>query len=334
MQITPLLTLTVLSSALLTQRIRHYALRKQLMDIPNERSSHSIPTPRGGGLAIVITFLVSLLGLSFWGQIDWPTSLGFILAGGLIAGIGLWDDRGHVTPKWRLLAHFLAASLLVYTTGGLPTLIFLGTPISFGIIGHGLAIIAVVWILNLFNFMDGIDGIASVEAISALGVLAILCFPISSAAVTINALLSAAVLGFLLWNFPPAKIFMGDAGSGFLGLMLAGLLLWNTHLSPNLFWSWLIMLGVFVVDATLTLIRRLLQKKKVYEAHRSHAYQHATQHYGTHKHVTLTVLAINLLWLIPFAYLAGTGLVDGFLALIIAYTPLVLLAFKWKAGCE
>jgi Fuc2NAc and GlcNAc transferase len=127
---------------------------------------------------------------------------------------------------------------------------------------------------------------------------------------------------------------MGDAGSGFLGIMLAGLLLWNTHLSPTLFWSWLIMLGIFIVDATLTLLRRLLQKKKVYEAHRSHAYQHATQHYGAHKPVTLSVLAINLLWLAPLAYLAGTGMVDGFLALIIAYIPLVILAFRWRAGCE
>ncbi len=92
------------------------------------------------------------------------------------------------------------------------------------------------------------------------------------------------------------------------------------------------MLGVFVVDATLTLLRRLLQKKKVYEAHRSHAYQHATQHVGAHKPVTLTVLAINLLWLAPWAYLAGTHIIDGFLALIIAYIPLVLLAFRWKAG--
>ena len=326
------ISVATLSSIGFTYLVRHYALRKQLLDMPNERSSHTTPTPRGGGLAIVITFLLSLLGLSFWGHLDWPTSLGFIIAGGLIAAIGFWDDRGHVTPKWRLLVHFLAASLLVYTTGGLPSLIFFGVPISFGVIGHGLAIIAVVWILNLFNFMDGIDGIASVEAISALGVLALLCFPMNSTSAAINALLGAAVLGFLVWNFPPAKIFMGDAGSGFLGLMLAGLLLWNTHMSPTLFWSWLIMLGVFVVDATLTLLRRLLQKKKVYEAHRSHAYQHATHHVGAHKPVTLTVLAINLLWLAPWAYLAGTGIVDGFLALIIAYIPLVLLAFRWKAG--
>lgn len=246
----------------------------------------------------------------------------------LLAGIFL-DTRGHVTPKWRLLAHFLAASLLVYTTSGLPKLIFFGAPISFGIIRHRLEIIALVGILNLFNFMDGI---ASVKAISELGVLAILCFPMSSAAVTINTLLGAPVLGFLLWNFPPAKIFMGDAGSGFLGLMLAALLLFSASASPALFWSWLIMLGVFIVDATLTLIRRLLRGEKVYEAHSTHDYQHATRKYGRHLPITLSVLMINLLWLSPIAFFVARGALDGAVGLCIAYAPLVVLAYRFKAG--
>jgi len=145
-------------------------------------------------------------------------------------------------------------------------------------------------------------------------------------------LLAAATAGFLLWNFPPAKIFMGDAGSGFLGIVLAGLSLQAAWLSSQLFWGWLILLGVFVVDATFTLIRRLLRGDKVYEAHRSHAYQFASRHYGKHLPVTLAVTALNVLWLLPVALCVVLLGLDGALGLVLAYVPLVLLAVHWRAG--
>lgn len=154
----------------------------------------------------------------------------------------------------------------------------------------------------------------------------------ASQGVWLAALLAAAVTGFLFWNFPPARIFMGDAGSGFLGVIIGGLSLQAAWVSPQLFWGWLILLGVFIVDATLTLLRRLLRGDKVYEAHRSHAYQYASRHYGRHLPVTLAVGGINIFWLLPLALLVAAGKIDGMLALLIGYLPLAFLALRFKAG--
>lgn len=138
--------------------------------------------------------------------------------------------------------------------------------------------------------------------------------------------------GFLAWNFPPARIFMGDAGSGFLGLMLGALSFQAAWVAPSLLWSWVILLGVFVVDATLTLLRRLARGERVYQAHRSHAYQHAARRLGRHRPVTLAVGAINLLWLLPIALWVGIGGGCGGLGVMVAYTPLVILGWRWGAG--
>jgi Fuc2NAc and GlcNAc transferase len=150
--------------------------------------------------------------------------------------------------------------------------------------------------------------------------------------ITLPLFLATSVLGFLCWNFPPARIFMGDAGSGFLGIILGLLSLQAAWLSQELLWMWLILLGVFVVDATVTLMRRLLRGDKVYEAHRSHAYQFAARRFGRHLPVTLAVIAINLFWLLPVAASVVLWEVDGALALVLAYIPLVLLAIKFHAG--
>ncbi len=145
-------------------------------------------------------------------------------------------------------------------------------------------------------------------------------------------LLGLAATGFLVWNFPPARIFMGDAGSGFLGLILGGLALQASSVAPPLIWSWLILLGVFIVDATFTLIHRLMRGERVYEAHRSHAYQRASRRYGSHLRVSLAVTAINVFWLLPLALLVALGHVSGLLALIVAYAPLVLVVAHLGAG--
>ena len=194
--------------------------------------------------------------------------------------------------------------------------------------------IALVWILNLFNFMDGIDGIASFEALSCCLVMAFLLHGVSAEfwLIQIHLYLAAAVSGFLVWNHPPARIFMGDAGSGFVGIMLASLALYSSWQHPDMLWCWLIMLGVFIVDATYTLLVRLSRRQAFYQAHRSHAYQHASQQMGKHWKVSYSVLAINICWLFPWSWaVAGLG-IDGALALSIAYLPLIYLAVKYRAG--
>ncbi|WP_286914069.1 MULTISPECIES: MraY family glycosyltransferase [unclassified Pseudomonas] len=325
--------LTLLVSFFLTAVVRKMAIAKSVMDIPNARSSHTIPTPRGGGVAIVFAFLAASVGSYAFGLMHADMAIGMIVAGAGIALIGFFDDLGHIAARWRLLGHFCAAAWFVWMLGGMAPITIFGQELALGLVGSVLAVFYVVWMLNLYNFMDGIDGLASTEAITACFGMALLSalagFP---QLVTLPLLLAAATAGFLLWNFPPAKIFMGDAGSGFLGIVLAGLSLQAAWASSQLFWGWLILLGVFVVDATFTLIRRLLRGDKVYEAHRSHAYQFASRHYGKHLPVTLAVMALNVFWLLPVALCVVLLGLDGALGLLIAYVPLVLLAVRWRAG--
>lgn len=319
----------------LTALLRRYALARSLLDVPNARSSHSLPTPRGGGVAIVVAFLAGLC-LAFFAGLGIAAELFYALLGaGLgIALLGFLDDHGHIAARWRLLGHFLAAAWALYWLGGLPPLAVFGGLLQLSWIGHVLAAFYLVWLLNLYNFMDGIDGIASVEAICVCLGGAILYALLETSLLTDLPLLmlAAAVLGFLLWNFPPARIFMGDAGSGFLGIVLGVLSLQAAWISPVLLWGWLILLGVFIVDATLTLLRRLLRGEKVYEAHRSHAYQYASRRFGRHLPVTMAVAALNLVWLLPLAMLVAAGWLDGLLGVLIAYAPLVVLAWRFDAG--
>jgi len=317
----------------LTWVLRRYALASSLMDIPNERSSHSVATPRGGGVAIVLSFLLVLPILGFLQWLPWSFVLGVIGAGAGVAVLGFLDDHGHIAARWRLLGHFSSAAWALYWLGGLPPVLMLGYVVDFGVIGRVLAALYIVWLLNLYNFMDGIDGLASVQAITVCVSGALLYVYLDADILAIVPLtLAAAVAGFVCWNFPPAKIFMGDAGSGFLGLILAVLSLQAAWFKAELLWCWIILLGVFVVDATLTLLRRLLRGEKVYEAHCSHAYQNAARQFRSHKAVTLIVLGVNIGWLLPMALLVCTGYIDGLVGLIIAYFPLIILAMKFKAG--
>jgi Fuc2NAc and GlcNAc transferase len=318
----------------MTGLLRRYALARSLMDIPNARSSHSVPTPRGGGVAIVLSFLFALPLLAIIQGLPWAPIIALVGAGAWVALVGFLDDHGHIAARWRLLSHFGASIWALYWLGGLPPIAVFGFTLELGWAGHGLAAIYLVWLLNLYNFMDGIDGIASIEAVCVCLGGGLLYF-LSGSAIEDAAfvlVLAMAVGGFLLWNFPPARIFMGDAGSGFLGVVLGILSLQAAAAEASWLWAWLILLGVFVVDATFTLLRRLLRGDKVYEAHRSHAYQFASRRFGRHLPVTLAVAAINLFWLLPMALWVGLGGLDGVVGLILAYFPLVGLAVKFRAG--
>lgn len=318
-----------------THLLRNYALKRSLLDHPNERSSHKAATPRGGGVAIVASFLVALALLALMGAAPSDAAVGIGGGGLVVAAIGFWDDHGHIAARWRLLAHFAAAAWLIFWLGGVPDVFAIGdAALARGTMAVAAAI-GLVWLINLYNFMDGIDGIASIEAITAAlgGIAAALAAGLAGAAV-LPALLIASVAGFLVWNWPPARIFMGDAGSGFLGIVLGGLALHAGHARPALLYAWVILLGVFAVDATVTVLRRALLRQRIYEAHRSHAYQNASRRFGGHRPVTLAVGALNLFWLMPIAVLAALERIGGPLAIAIAYAPLLLLAFRWKAGTE
>ncbi|MBW7924915.1 MAG: glycosyltransferase family 4 protein [Burkholderiaceae bacterium] len=303
------------------------------MDVPNERSSHSVATPRGGGVAIVASWLAVLPVLALVGVLAWSAFWALLGAGALVALIGFVDDHSHVPAFWRLVAHFAAAGWLLHGLHGLPPLTLLGGTIPNGWLLQLLGALYVVWLLNLYNFMDGIDGIASVETITVCvgGALLYLLLDVPVYGVP-PLLLAAAVAGFLYWNFPPARIFLGDAGSGFLGVLLAGFSIQAAWVASELFWSWMILLGVFIVDATFTLLRRLSRGERVYEAHRSHAYQRASRRFGCHLPVTLAVGTINLFWLLPIAVCVAIGSLEGVQGVLLAYAPLLALALMLGAG--
>ncbi len=324
------------ASMLLTGIIRRLALARGVMDIPNARSSHVLPTPRGGGLAIVVTVLITIGTAYARGNVPPDLAAALLIGGPFVALIGFIDDLRGVSVAVRLAVQFAAFGWCVYCLGPLPPVQLGFAVVDLGIAGSIVAVISLVWFLNLYNFMDGIDGIASVEAISVMTFATLLIFWQRGEPSIVFALLvvAAAAAGFLIWNWPPARIFMGDAGSGFLGFFV-GSIAWATIVRGRLsIWVWLILLGAFIVDATVTLLRRWIRGARLAEAHRSHAYQRLSRKYGSHLKVTLGILLVNAFWLDPLAYLAAARPVWGAAFAVLAWVPLIVVAWTVGAGTE
>ncbi|MDN5849333.1 MAG: glycosyltransferase family 4 protein [Nitrococcus sp.] len=327
-----LLALAFVLSAAITYTLRHYALRVNLLDVPNARSSHERPTPRGGGLSIVV---VVMAGVAFTPLLTQQPSLIPPLAlFGLtaITAIGYWDDHADVPARWRFAVHALAAALILYSLGNVPAVPWWGGAIKLGLAGAVLAGIGVVWLVNLYNFMDGIDGIAAVEALSVLlGAMGVLLVQGRDLPIELP-LIAAAVAGFLVWNWPPARIFMGDAASGFLGALMGVMALVISNQPGMNLWCWLILLAVFITDATMTLLRRMARGERWYQAHRSHAYQRLSRRAGRHWPVTVGVAAVNMFWLAPLAWAAASLPSTALFIALLAYLPLVLTGWWVGAG--
>lgn len=323
-----LFTFITVTSLLLTELIRQYTVKKNIIDIPNERSSHTVPTPRGGGLSIVITFLIVVI---FTDLLTSEMVWAFIGSGIVIAVTGFLDDKAHIAAQWRLLAHFIAAFWVLYLLGAIPELQIFNYSITSSWFGVGLVAFLLVWLLNLFNFMDGIDGLAASETIfvSCGGAFFFWLNGVESLSF-ISLTLAASTMGFLILNWSPAKIFMGDVGSGFLGLMI-GIIAYANTLEGGSVWIWLVLLGIFLVDSGITLFRRILNGDKWYKAHCSHAYQHAARKWG-HKRVTLATIGINLCWLFPVANMIYWNEDIAIFLVLLAYVPLIILALKFQSG--
>ena len=329
------LTLALGSAATwaLTGSVRRHALRSDLLDHPNERSSHSVPTPRGGGIAIVVSYLLLVGVFAIDGNADTPLVAALLGGGPLVALLGFIDDRGPLPARWRFAGHLVAAVWVIAWLGPLPPVPIFGVKVDLLVGAYFISALQLVWSINQFNFMDGIDGIASLEAIAvALGGAFVWWLVQPQGGWPLAVAFAACVAGFLIWNFPPARIFMGDAGSGFLGCMIATLALWSSHTASHLFWSWFILGGCFMADATTTLVRRVRRGEAFNEAHRSHAYQYAARRHGSHKKVSIAFVAVTVCWLLPLGVAVALGRLDGLVGVAIGYAPLVALAFRYKAG--
>lgn len=320
----PSITL-ILAAALLGLWLEWLVLRvvnrRDLLADVNERSSHERPTPTMGGIVIVI------LVLGYMSYLTWSvgTPAGYALvSGAAIAGVGLWDDLSPLSARLRLFVQFAAVGLLLF-----------GLPVALSIWQLALVALAWVWLINLYNFMDGIDGLAAVQCI--LFCLGVQLFGFGHP-LWINDVIwvtAGASLAFLAFNWPPARIFMGDVGSAFLGLLLGFIALVCISSGSLPLVVVLLLLTGFWFDATYTLCVRMLTGQRFTQAHRSHLYQRLADQLG-HGLTTLLFIAFNLGWLWPLAYLAQND-VGGYtmsspLAVLCAAAPLGILCWRYSAG--
>lgn len=280
--------LLLIGSYALTWVIILFSLKKNILDIPNERSSHSKPTPTGGGLAIVMVWYIGLSILFSIGMVN--RNLYFaLLSGAFLAGVSLIDDVVNLKPSIRLVAQIITVIVAFIFLDGIQPVLFFGNDILPAIILYPIAIVGMVWFINLYNFLDGIDGYASLETV-AIG-LALYFFTGQS----INLILVASVIGFLIWNWPKARIFMGDVGSTQLGFIIVVLGI-NFHNENSLsIINWLILTAPFWFDATLTLFRRWRNKEHLSEAHRKHIFQRLVQSGFSHLKVDVLLSLLNII---------------------------------------
>ncbi len=280
-------------------------IRFKAYDRPNPRSSHDLPKPRGGGLALLPVLLIAWIAATGWLGAAPPGFWVVIAAAAVLAVVSWFDDLRSLPVVPRLAVQALAVGFGVAAMDG-------AGPVFQGLLPPLLDRLAAallwLWFVNLFNFMDGIDGIAGVEAVSlGIGLVlvgAVLAWP--GIQVALPALLAAATLGFLVWNWAPAKLFLGDVGSVPLGYLLGWLLL---VAATNGAWAPALILPLYyLVDATITLLKRAARGAKVWQAHREHFYQRAVQGGASHDRVAAQVLACNAV-LIVLAVLAARGLV-------------------------
>ncbi len=272
---------------------RRWSSNRAILDIPNERSSHTEPTPRGGGVIIVIVCLTAFLFLSIIsGQ---PIIWSYLIGALIVSTVSLIDDLKTISPFWRFLCHSLAAGMVIWQVQGFERFLipFYGI-VKTGFVGNIIAFLWVVFLINAYNFMDGIDGIAASQAVtSGIGWLLIGILYKFDQGGLYGGVVAFSAAGFLIHNWQPAKIFMGDVGSAFLGFTFAVFPLLireridNAVLDGYLPWIAGLLVWFFVFDAVLTLIKRILRGEKVWQAHREHIYQRIVIAGISHSSVTI-----------------------------------------------
>lgn len=314
------------ASALLTGLVYAHARRKRWLAMPNARSSHAVPTPSSGGIGLAVVALSIFAMLGFTSALPAPLAIALVGGGALVAIIGWIDDRRQLPARVRLISYAIAAMWAIWWIGGPDTLTVGVTTISLGVWGALLAVLAVVTFSNLYNFMDGIDGLISSHAVLAGLVLALLSFLAGAPAIAVSyGTLAAAALGFLVWNWHPAKIFMGDVGSVLLGFSFAVLAVASEQLRAVPALTWMTFFMVVVVDAGFTTIRRALRGERWYEAHRTFSYQRAVQAGHKHSMVVFGVLVLD----VALVALALIGLRRPALLLPSFVAALLLTSIVW-----
>jgi Fuc2NAc and GlcNAc transferase len=311
---------TLSASVLLCGLYLRLALRWQIVALPNQRSSHRLPTPHGGGAPMLLAFALGMLVAVYWYG---PWAAGYTLLAGLALVLmlfGIVDDLRPLSAVLRFAIYGLsclaaAFFLLPLPAGG----VLLDVALLLGVA------LAMLWLVNLYNFMDGIDGIAAGQCLLACGAAALLSWLGGGSRdyALFCLLLAASQLGFLAWNWPPARLFMGDAGSIPTGFLLAGLALTGAVQGQLGLACWLVLLALFITDASWTLLWRMATGQPFTQAHRLHAYQRLSLRWGSHLRVDLLLAALFCGWLLPLAWLCQIYPKSSFLLVILAYLPLL-----------
>jgi Fuc2NAc and GlcNAc transferase len=304
------LVLFILSFTL-TYLIKNYYIKNAILEEINERSSHTVPTPHGGGIALAITWFMGLVYLYYTSQID--SSLFYaLLVGVIISVVSYFDDMYDLSPKVRLVAQASVAIGGLYFLGGFHELDLFGFSIDHVAITSVFGFLLIVWFINLYNFLDGINGYAGSEIVF-LSLAGFILFGGGHFMI-----LAVASLGFLYWNFGNAKIFMGDVGSTLLGYNVAIFTLYYANAEPSNLWIWIVLFGVFWFDATLTLIRRKLNGERLSQAHKKHGYQRLQQSGWSHFKVTSWSIVLNVV-LFCIVYFVSNVYVAFIMSLIVLF---------------
>ncbi len=308
--------------------------KRHLMQAPHLRGTHTQSIPRGVGLAVVIVCLITLSAFGVehvYFQQNFAFAL--VLGGALIAFIGFLDDHQHVSPHIRLLVQALGVGLVLYQMGGFPEIYILNQVFYVGWIGHLFAFLGMIWLVNLYNFIDGIDGYVGMETVFISLNIALMVYVLDLFSLTwFMLVLAVSMLAFLCWNWQPAKVFMGDVCSGFLGFLFASLMAYTARDYTVSLITWFILLAIPIIDASYTLVVRLLKGHSYGESHNCHAYHHAVVRYGSHQAVVFRGLAINLFWLAPFAWAAFIWPEYDVYLFAVAVAPIFYIVSKLGAG--
>jgi UDP-N-acetylmuramyl pentapeptide phosphotransferase/UDP-N-acetylglucosamine-1-phosphate transferase len=305
-----------------TGAVTRYLRRRHILDHPNERSSHSTPTPRGGGWGILAALLPAEAAIA-WHSSEAGQQFAVLIGACLLIAVSWADDRRGLAVLTRLAAQMVAVAVSLMV---LPekSLVFQGlVPLWLDRIAAGLCWL---WFVNLFNFMDGIDGLAGTEAaMIGLGLALIGLLTGSDATQVWTGLaVAGAAGGFLIWNWQPARVFMGDVGSVPLGFLLGWILL---RTAADGQWAAALLIPLyFVTDATITLVRRLFSGKRIWQAHREHFYQQAVQAGRSHATVVRTVFMVNT----GLAGIAAASVQIGWPILIAGLALVAWLLFYWR----
>lgn len=315
-------------TVIVTAFVRQNAPALGLVQQANARSSHHGAKPTGGGMALAVAGLLSGLWLVFNGT-TWlyaPVLIGFALA-----LVGFQDDRVGLPAKWRLAVQFVAILLALIL---IPTLHSVLNPLPQWLAWPLIIFAGLVWI-NFYNFMDGIDGMAASEtAFLGTSVLVMVLMVAQSELAPVwvwTTCLVGASLVFLLFNWAPSRLFMGDSGAYFLSFSLFIVALFGVGSGIFPIGSAIILPGLFVCDAGVTLLRRMSASEKWQEGHRTHAYQNISRQIG-HARTVLIYLTINIVWLLPMALLVAAAAINPWAGLVIAYVPLLVFVVMAKAG--